>query len=223
MSVSRVADYAANPTIAPNYRVGDWKSLNLSNASPPADWDKAVSIFHDRMNGRFLAQIEALEKHQNPEILEFSGFAIVALDCLLIETLGQFYKGIEQTPNKPKSPKGQPSPHAQHFIDFFLGSRHFSNQFDAMKGKLFYEHFRCGILHQAQTKKKSRIRFDLNIMAEYADAANPDQGLVLDRAKLHKALLDEISDYEGLLKTPQTPADDDKRKNFIKKWTYIVP
>ena len=222
MSVSRVADDPANPTIAPNYRVSDWKALNLTLASPPADWDKAAAIFHDRMNGRFLAQVKALAGHHDEEIFEFSGFAIVALDCLLIETLGQFYKGIEQTPNRPRPPQGQPSPHAQHFIDFFIGSRHFSGAFDTKKGRLFYDHFRCGILHQAQTKGKSRIRFGLGSMAEYADPADPDQGLILDRVKLHKALLDEIADYECLLKGPQTAADHEKREHFIRKWTYIV-
>ena len=45
----------------------------------------------------------------------------------------------------------------------------------------------------------------------------------MDRDKLHDALLAEIADYETLLKASQSPADQQKQANFIKKWGYIVP
>jgi hypothetical protein len=154
-----------------------------------------------------------MEHHRDFEINEFSGFAIVALDCLLIETLGQFYKGIDRTPR----------PHNQHFVDFFQGSDHFLGDFDDTKSEIFYDHFRCGILHQAQTKKMSRIRFGLDSMVRYADAADPWQGLIVDRVRLHRALLDEINDYESLLKAPRSAANQAKKESFIAKWRFIVP
>jgi hypothetical protein len=62
MSGCGVVDDPTNPTIARNYRLSDWKELNISVPSPEADWQKAVSIFHDRNNSRFLVQIRTLEK-----------------------------------------------------------------------------------------------------------------------------------------------------------------
>jgi hypothetical protein len=138
-----------------------------------------------------------------------------------VETLWQFYGGIEQTPNRPRN--GWPTPHGQHFIYFFLGSKHFSTAFDTMEGDLFYKHFRCGVLHQAQTKKKSRIRIGLPGIVQYADSSDQQQGLVLDRVRLHSALLAEIDDYGQLLRALQRTSHEQKRTNFITKWTYIVP
>ena len=60
-------------------------------------WKTAIDIFEDRVEGRFLKQIEILAGKNDGKIREFSGFAIIALDCLLIETLRQFYRGSKRT------------------------------------------------------------------------------------------------------------------------------
>jgi hypothetical protein len=224
MSVSRVANDAANPTIAPNYRVSDWKLLNLGNASQAADWNKAVSIFHDRLNGRFLAQVEAMRNHADLHIKEWSGFAILAIDCLLIETLGQFYCGFDESPRKNNcalNPNGWD--HREFYIYYMLSTSTLSqpNAFDTdEKRGLFYQHFRCGILHQAQTKKKSRVRYDERVMVAFADGADHSQGLIVDRDKLHDALVAEIEAYKTLL---LGGTDQQKRQNFIKKMDFIAP
>lgn len=93
--------YLSSPTdsnfwVSPNYRADDWRRLNLDRADSP-DWSKAVHIFYDRIQGRFLAPVEAIEKHPDDNIKWFSGFAILAIDCLLIETLYQFYNGVNET------------------------------------------------------------------------------------------------------------------------------
>lgn len=75
--------------IAPNFTDNDWKSLDLSREG---DWLRAIEAFRLRIEERFLKPVRA--------ILSFSrsGFAILALDSLLVETLQQSIQGVEETP-----------------------------------------------------------------------------------------------------------------------------
>jgi hypothetical protein len=202
----------ANPEIAPGFTVADWKALDLS-APSNADWQKAVDIFQARMRARFLAPVKAIRDHADSDVAEFSGFTIVAIDCLLIETLGQFYKGEDQTSG----------PHKDHFVAFFKGSKHFNAEFDTKeKGEIFYSHFRCGILHQAQTHKQSRVRYGVGRMVTLADPADVKQGLIIDRNLLHDALVAEIDDYIAKLRNPQDAADRKLRDMFKKKMRHVA-
>ena len=119
-----------NPYISPNFTANDWKVLDLSRSNN-LDWQQAVDIFYDRINGRFSAPINEIANHPDCQIQEFSGFSIIAIDCLLIETLHQFYKGVNETQ----------SPHREAFWDFFRNSIHFMNDFDTrQKAFIFYSH-----------------------------------------------------------------------------------
>jgi hypothetical protein len=191
------------------------------NTSSDSDWAKAVAIFADRIDGRFLAQIKAIRENRDEAIREWSGFAILALDCLLIETLGQFYNGFDQTPDrkdKKRNPLG--FSHKQFYAQFMSDINTFSKDFDTNpKRVLFYEHFRCGILHQAQTKMKSKVRFGEQSMVQFADANDPDQGLIIDRDKLHDALIAEIDAYKSLL---IAGTDQVKRDHFITKMNFVA-
>ena len=69
-----------------------------------------------------------------------SGFAMMAIACLMVETLEAFYQGLENTRNKSK----------QMFLDFFNRWEEFKD-FRPVAEKFFYD-IRCGILHQAETR-----------------------------------------------------------------------
>jgi len=192
--------------------VSDWKSLDLSDPNG-SDWRTAVEIFSNRIYGRFLAPVESIIKNPDHQIQEFSGFVVVAIDCLLIETLNQFYNGLDQTTGSG----------SDAFWDFFQGSRHFKKHFDTkQKANIFYSHFRCGILHQAQTKKLSKIRIGMSTMVQPNATGKLQQGLIVDRQRFHQALLDEIEDYKERLENPTSQAGLDLRKNFIRKMSYIA-
>lgn len=132
-----------NLSISPKYRVNDW-----INARDNTNWNKMVDIFFDRIESRYLKPIRLIAKDN--ELGEFSGFSILAIDCLIIETLSQFYNGHDETTGE----------HRQAFWKFFKQSDHFKNHFSRKKAFTFYSHYRCGILHQAQTKSKSVVRID---------------------------------------------------------------
>src|SRR5690606_16027063 len=81
--------------ISPKFSKDDWDSLDLNYSSK--HWNTAVEIFEDRMNGRFFNQIRILESNNQGDSAVFAGFAIMALDCLIIETLEQFINGRVRT------------------------------------------------------------------------------------------------------------------------------
>lgn len=222
MSASNLAGAAGDIYISPKFNVGDWKALEMRSSEKP-DWDKAIEIFHDRISGRFLKPVDSMRNHHDPRIAEFAGFTILAIDCILIEALGQFYHGFGETPGH-RDTRRNPSRkwHREFYVEFMRGFARISGegQFntDPIR-ELFYDHFRCGILHQAQTKRKSRVRFDEDQMVAFADPADHLQGLVVDRDRLHDALVKEIYDYEDVLRKG---TDRKKRDDFVDKMDFIA-
>jgi hypothetical protein len=69
-----------------------------------------------------------------------NGFAMLAIACLMVETLEAFYQGRENTRNKSK----------QMFLDFFKRWEEFRD-FRPIAENFYYD-VRCGILHQAETR-----------------------------------------------------------------------
>lgn len=130
-------EYKGKVYISPKYKKTDYLKLKLTNSSKDEDWAQAIRIFEDRIKGRFLNQIDSMLTD-----VRFNGFAIMALNCLLIETLMQFRYGYEETPRKKNKEK----------YSFFLLNE-FPNVFTSADIAMrFYEDIRCGILHSAQTK-----------------------------------------------------------------------
>jgi hypothetical protein len=189
--------------ISPNYRVSDWR-----RAEADSDWQAMTQIFCDRINGRFLKPIELIESDR--EIGQFAGFSIMALDCLLIETLHQFYLGKDETPKD----------HKRQFWLFFKESNNFKQHFTRKIAETFYSHVRCGLLHQAQTKGKTLIQVNKEKMIELAIPDNPRQGLIVDRKKFHSALKQEFTEYIAKLKRG-SEADINLRHNFKAKMGLI--
>lgn len=189
-------------SISPKFRVSHWlEALNKEN------WGEMTSIFIDRIESRFLKPIRLIEKDKT--IGEFSGFAILALDCLIIETLHQFYEGIDETIGE----------HRKAFWRFFKQSKYFCSSFSRRKAFVFYSHFRCGILHQAQTKNKSLVRIGQDRMIDTVTNIVSD-GLIVDREKFHRAIENEINSYIDKLRSVN-PKYSDLKNNFIKKMNFI--
>lgn len=201
-----------NIYISPHYQKDEWRKLDLFKAENQ-DWETAINIFLDRLDGRFRVPIDAIIHYPNWEVSEFSGFVVIAIDCLLIETLNQFYRGENETTGR----------HSDAFWEFFSRSKFFQNEIDTKrKAELFYQHFRCGILHQAQTKKMSRIRINMPKMIQESKKGDLSSGLIVDRNLFHQALINEIDDYANRLRVPISQNDYDLRKNFLRKMLFIV-
>lgn len=175
----------------------DWIALDFTQES---DWQKAIDIFEDRIRGRFLVIIDKIQKY------EFAGFSVMALDCLLIETLQQFFEGVHETP------RGQ----SETYFRRFLTQTSFAPFFDDDKSRLFFDHIRCGILHQAEVKGNSRI-----IITERTPMVRQvENGLVINRWLFHQQLVCEFNHYVARLRQ-NDPVNTDLRTKFRAKMDAI--
>jgi len=183
---------------AKTWTIRDWKEIDFLQEP---GWQKAIDIFEDRIRGRFLDVIDIFECRNG------AGFAVMALDCLLIETLQQFREGKAETPRNQSG---------KYFSDF-LTQTSFKDYFDEAKTKLFYDQVRCGILHQAEVKKSSIIQTKGGLPLIAEDGIG---GVVINRRKFHEMVERVFQEYVGALRKSDPP-DQSLRDNFRKKMNAI--
>ena len=184
------------PYISPKFTKDQYLRLNLSINSDEETFDKAIKIFKDRINGRFLEQIDLL-KYDCCK----NGFSIMALECLLVETLAQFYKGLDDTIGVSQ----------QEYTDFLVNCLTcFRTKTIANK---FYSYIRCGILHQAQTKPHSGLTFNSQTTIKY------EKGFLMVDVE---RFIDEMNNYfDNYCKLLKDKTQIQLRENFIKKMNFI--
>jgi hypothetical protein len=157
--------------ISPTYTVDDWRAAFQDEP----DWERAIDIVKDRIEGRFIRWIDLLLPN------EFSGFAIIALDCLLLETLYGFLNG-ESTRDTKRA------------YCTILMKPPFS--FDEDLARSFYENVRNGIVHDTETRKGWLIRITRRTRIVERDASGT---WILDRTKFHTALKVAFENWIGEL------------------------
>ncbi|WP_343101154.1 hypothetical protein [Romboutsia sp. MSSM.1001216sp_RTP31141st1_G3_RTP31141_220114] len=195
-------EYRGKSYISVEFRREDFMELGLTMDSEDDKWDRAINIFDDRIRGRFLNQIENLTKYND---LIRDGFSIMALNCLLIETLLQFKNGWDQTPS------GRNKIEYKKFL-----KEEFPEIFNNDKiAKLFYEDIRCGILHSAQTKNRSKLTFEQEYIVKLEE---DNQVIVVDVIKITNAILIY---YERYKNTIRDNMNFRLRENFLNKMMYI--
>jgi hypothetical protein len=194
--MSKNTQYNDAMWISPKYRVYDWKALTFSNEE---DWQKAIVIFEDRIRGRFLNFIDLIKCH------EYSGFAVLALDCLLIETFQQFREGKDETRNNSE----------KYFVNF-LTETSFCEFFNKEIAKKFYEQIRCGLLHQAEVKGNSLVRISQN--EPLVRLTKDGKGVIVNRESFHEQLVRVFEEYLSRLRDP---SNEDERNKFKTKMDCI--
>jgi hypothetical protein len=164
---------ASDFRISPNYKDSQWKSLELDDGREK-DWLTAINIVEDRVRGRFVKWIDEICPCQ------FSGFAVVALDCALLETLYGFFKGKSEGKTK------------KIYKSFLTGSLTGTGNFslDENTAKSFYEDVRNGIIHDTETRKNWII--EQTKPAKLIVERNAAGNFVLNRSNLHTALKSEF-------------------------------
>ena len=100
--------------------------------------DLIADIIETRLIERYITPFEVKSASK-------SGFSMMAIACLLIETIDCFKEGVDDTRGETK----------QSFIRFFEKEPLF-NVFKS-RASDFYNNVRCGLLHQGETKKGWRI------------------------------------------------------------------
>ena len=183
--------------VSRNYTVDDWKVLKFQRQY---DWERAVDIFRDRLETRYLEHIRALLERKT------NGFVVLALDSALIETLEQFRRGTKKTPWK----QGK-----KYFVSF-LTETAFGEFFDQGKAELFYTEIRCGLLHQTEADGNSRIKRGKTL--PLVSTTTDGKGIIVNTYELHSKLEDVIKHYtDGLV----AGNDQNLREAFRKKMSFI--
>jgi hypothetical protein len=187
--------------IAGNFRANEWSAIRTRlNANDPAAWCEAVTLLRGRIGDRYLKHAGELLNHQ------YSGFAILAIDCAIVEALEQFRKGVPRTPHRKSD---------EFFRDFFLTTQ-FKQFFTAETSQLFYETVRCGILHQAESNADTLVK--KSTAAFVVKKTSSGKGIVINAKRFHEILEAVFEDYITKLLTGDTPL----RKAFIQKMNYIT-
>jgi len=153
---------------------------------------KLAAFIRQRLRERYIEPVLCLE----PE--EKNGFSIMAVSCLLIETLETFRQGWP-------SSDGKSALAFCYFLDREARFSDFRGHFRA-----FYKHVRCGILHQGETtggwkitRKVGEPLFDMRTHTVHA-------------TKFHDLLADVIDSYRDELKA-QPLTSETCWKNFNRK------
>lgn len=189
--------------IAPGFDSSDWNALQLDDPASP-DWARAIEIFSTRIGGRFIEPVDHLIEadEKRPARERRFGFAILAIDCLLVETLGAFVEGLEDTKDRSEDT----------FCTFLSRRPHFGRHFTPALARQFYREFRCGILHQAEVGGSSRVWSVGDIIRSEAGA------LTVNRTAFHDMLKEELSTY---IRELGDPCAADLRAKFRRKMNFI--
>jgi len=184
----------------------EWLNLDLDDAVS-LDWNRAVEIFAARIQDRYLEPVDLLIKadESRSSIMERRyGFSIMAIDCLLIETLQSFRDGLKDTKHKSR----------EMFKKYLTERKGFRDHFDEEQANSFFDNFRCGILHQAEIMGPSLLWSVGPLKGEKADGTPH-----INRTIFHEILKEEFKRYCDELKDP---ANSELRKNFRFKMDFIV-
>jgi len=114
--------------LAPGFTVANYEA-----ACTAQDRDKISDALHSRFTSRYIEPVTSVKGKPT------HGFTVMAIACLMIESLETFRQGWENSDGKSKAA----------FCYFFDRQDLFSD-FRGYSAK-FYKNVRCGILHQAET------------------------------------------------------------------------
>lgn len=176
-------DTKLNTTI----RITDYRSYRSGQ-----DREKIASLIYNRFMERYIEPFE-----NNPSK---HGFSMMAVSCLMIETLFCFQKGWKDTRGK----KG-----GDIFEQFFSNSSNLKI-FTGL-GQDFYDNVRCGILHQGETYAGWKINRNGNLLEKKTRTINA--------TKFIEALKNELREYTDNLK--YEPFQSQKWECAIKKLDNI--
>jgi hypothetical protein len=191
-----------------NFSKADWDVLSNRLDVDESAWAEAIGVFERRMRERFFSCIDALDRSGISPSLEnadgcIPGFSIMAICCLLVETL----QGFREKPVDNETG-------ASHIFKKFLGLPAFQGAFSERVAEDFLAGIRNGILHEAETRKWViwRNRPEGKITAPEGDGNALNRGLFYAALKL---------EFESYLQELRDPRNAERRMRFRKKMNDV--
>lgn len=200
--------------IAPDFTVQQWINLKLKLPNS-GNWQEGIKQFSLRMKSRFILPADILIKANSPDAKV--GFAVLAIDFILIEALQGFREGhIEHI---KKNDSGKTYGISKGLVKTFLTTNHeFQEIKECFDLNNFYEYLRCNLSHMGQTKG------DIRLCAEKDGPLirKEDDTVYFNRTVFHEKVNSVFERYcEELLKIPTTIVEKKLRENFLKKMNSI--
>lgn len=191
--------------IAPGIPRDEWLNLKLDDEKS-SDWNRAIEIFVERIASRYLEPVDLLveEDRKRIPIERRYGFSILAIDCLLIETLQLFRDGLTDTKHKSK----------EMFKKCLTEREGFRKHFNETQAERFFYDFRCGILHQAEVMGPSLL-WSVGLLKGKKSDGTP----YINRTRIHEVLKEELKRYSDELRDP---ANLELRRNFRTKMDFVA-
>jgi hypothetical protein len=150
--------------------------------------DCLIDFIEQRHTKRFFSPIECLRNAQS-----HGGFAMMALCCLLIETLQSYRDGLPSTDRRELGDLRKEQVPAEFRIpggkfngndSFKLFFEDFGSLFPGTMIGEFYEKIRCGLLHQAQTKGKWTLNPSGDLCEIVGEKRNINRNLFADQLRI---------------------------------------
>ncbi|AWK04788.1 hypothetical protein HYN56_11355 [Flavobacterium crocinum] len=195
------------------------------------DWKNIIELFRTRIENYYLSPINKIKV---PGILKGEGFAILTIQCALIEMFAAFKSGQIHNYRKNGNRPSFEYKVADHcFINFLQTEKIFENHFyrysaggvkilnDPFKAKDFYSSVRCGLMHEARTKGSWVINAKRVYKGTERIFITEDSGTIrVDRNILSK-LLNEYFDNYLLELSAQTQIGNNLRRLFARKLDHL--
>lgn len=180
--------------ISEKYTYEDYLELDFKLNSREDVWKKAIDIFIDRIKSRYFYAIDKLMENKNGyEMLKY-GFAIVTLQCSLIDTLAKFRYGAKKQKNEERF---------ENFLkEYFI----FGYNAEILARK-FYKDIRCGLVHSGSTDNMSGLSCHLFELVTVLE----NGAISLDLIIMQNELNEYFKSYIKKLKNKEK----ELRKNFV--------
>lgn len=194
----------------------DWQArkASLKPGESPEEWARAFDdFFVERLKTRYFDPIEKIRELKK-DLGE--GFAIVAIQCSLIEFLGairtgQAYVHRSELNGRKKTDQEYTSSGGM-FISFLTDNAPFSRVFTTKAlAEDFYYGVRCALLHEARTKHGWRI-LAKDRSQRFVDVSTK----TVYRDHLHDAFLSHIDRYRN-----EIQGDASLQRAFVQKFDAL--
>ena len=157
----------------------------VEGSAANGEWAEVLGAFRRRIEERYVRPIGQLARSARGAQQTVPGFAILALDCLLIDTIQSFREGRVGTGDVSS---------AKSFKSF-LDARRFAS-FTRKDRNEFFHYVRNGLLHNGETRGDWKVRSNTPAMLSRDATAGTR---TLNRTAFHAAVVAELEDYCGEL------------------------
>ncbi|EOG6903971.1 hypothetical protein ACLH3R_000561 [Flavobacterium psychrophilum] len=218
--------------IAESKTISQWDKLKIKlKPNNNLNWNEAYDFFELRICTRYLKPIDAI---LNLKSYNGEGFAVVNLQCSLIEMIESFINGWINKGNKWKKNNieiknsdiglsikaNDTMKNVGVFISFFKYRSVFQKY--NIKGEKFFWNVRCALLHETQTKNNWRIKLDTEKTGLSYDEKDGEK--IIYRENFQRDLEILIKNYKNAIinggEFDGIPACE-LRENFISKFNHI--